>query len=99
MTKEFLDLLLDQAKRDAKNSKDDFVRGGICAIKQLWFDPAEEPKPGVDNHKELLVRSERGGLKVYPNPANGKQSWTFFCNTVRMISWAYADEFYPDENK
>ena len=70
MTNEFYDLLLSCAENQASKSKDDFVHGGICAIRELWHGSEEEPEGGTDIHRDIIVRGEKG-VKIYPNPSNG----------------------------
>ena len=94
MTNDFYDLLLSCAENQASKSKDDFVHGGICAIKELWHGSEEEPEGGTDIHRDIIVRGEKG-VKIYPNPANSNTSWTFFCRISRLESWAFVDDIIP----
>ena len=74
--------------------KELFLRGSQAVIDQLWRSPEEPPQPG----RELIVKSTKG-MKIYPNPQNGKMSWEFFARIARIISWAYSEDILPEKEK
>ena len=65
MTNEFYDLLLSCAENQASKSKDDFVHGGICAIRELWHGAEEEPEGGTDIHRDIISSQFQYILDVF----------------------------------
>ena len=57
----------------------------------LWHETGETPLPG----RELIVSTYKG-IKIYPNPSNGKMAWPFFVRISRAARWAYSEDILPD---
>jgi len=68
---------------------------GQCSYASLaWHTPDVVPEPG----RELIVIG-RKGIKIYPNPANGKMAWDFFVRISRMECWMYSEDILPDSQE
>lgn len=65
--------------------------GGDFLRLHAWHDAQEEPKVG----REVIIQT-RKGMKQFPNKVKMKMSWEFYVRITGAQSWAYSEDFLPD---
>lgn len=90
-SEEYINGYLDGVRANAHIA---YINGQNSYASLVWHTTDAVPEPG----RELIVIGRRG-IKIYPNPANGKMSWEFFVRISRMERWMYAEDILPDSQE